>query len=220
MAQTRHAGSEGGPRQTSYDHEVGFKASQSTYFPLRFTLRGPVEGISPFGTFSGTVCRKPVSTWSSTQSHKVNFIASKAYVSVYSSLYDRSSYFPDTPVCISAHTTVFRVCLRPVMESKLADTHTSSDSDIVIGVLALQGAFREHIAHFSKVAGVTALEVRKREDLDGLDGLVIPGGVCLPGKHNRTSFNDPLCDVYSGPQVCLCEHLHSSLHVSLGRAMF
>ena len=65
------------------------------------------------------------------------------------------------------------------MDSKLADSHASSDSDIVIGVLALQGAFREHITHFSKVPGVTALEVRKKEDLDGLDGLVIPGGVCL-----------------------------------------
>ena len=63
------------------------------------------------------------------------------------------------------------------MDSKLAETNAASESDMVIGVLALQGAFREHIAHFNKVPGVTALEVRKKEDLDGLDGLVIPGGL-------------------------------------------
>jgi 5'-phosphate synthase pdxT subunit len=44
-----------------------------------------------------------------------------------------------------------------------------------IGVLALQGAFREHAAVLRELgAGVT--EVRLPEELDGLDGLVIPGG--------------------------------------------
>jgi 5'-phosphate synthase pdxT subunit len=44
-----------------------------------------------------------------------------------------------------------------------------------IGVLAVQGNFREHIAAFRRL-GVEAVEVRKPEELDGLDGLVIPGG--------------------------------------------
>src|SRR3954451_12147816 len=44
-----------------------------------------------------------------------------------------------------------------------------------IGVLALQGNFREHIAMLRRV-GADAVEVRKPEQLDGLDGLVIPGG--------------------------------------------
>jgi 5'-phosphate synthase pdxT subunit len=44
-----------------------------------------------------------------------------------------------------------------------------------IGVLALQGAFAEHIAILRKV-GVDAVEVRLPEQLDGLDGLIIPGG--------------------------------------------
>ncbi|MBI2846650.1 MAG: pyridoxal 5'-phosphate synthase glutaminase subunit PdxT [Chloroflexi bacterium] len=44
-----------------------------------------------------------------------------------------------------------------------------------IGVLALQGAFQEHIETLKKI-GVEAVEVRLPEDLDGLDGLVIPGG--------------------------------------------
>jgi pyridoxal 5'-phosphate synthase pdxT subunit len=44
-----------------------------------------------------------------------------------------------------------------------------------IGVLALQGNFREHIATLAGL-GVEAIEVRKPEQLAGLDGLIIPGG--------------------------------------------
>jgi 5'-phosphate synthase pdxT subunit len=44
-----------------------------------------------------------------------------------------------------------------------------------IGVLALQGAFAEHISVLRKL-GVEAVEVRLPEQLDGLDGLIIPGG--------------------------------------------
>jgi pyridoxal 5'-phosphate synthase pdxT subunit len=44
-----------------------------------------------------------------------------------------------------------------------------------VGVLALQGNFREHVAMLRRL-GVDALEVRKPEQLEGLDGLVIPGG--------------------------------------------
>jgi len=44
-----------------------------------------------------------------------------------------------------------------------------------VGVLALQGAFREH-ARALRAAGAGVVEVRLPEQLDGLDGLVIPGG--------------------------------------------
>jgi len=44
-----------------------------------------------------------------------------------------------------------------------------------VGVLALQGAFREHAAALRKL-GADVVEVRLPEELDGLDGLVIPGG--------------------------------------------
>jgi pyridoxal 5'-phosphate synthase pdxT subunit len=44
-----------------------------------------------------------------------------------------------------------------------------------IGVLAVQGAFREHAAMLRRL-GAEVVEVRKPEHLDGLDGLVIPGG--------------------------------------------
>ena len=44
-----------------------------------------------------------------------------------------------------------------------------------IGVLALQGAFREHVGVLQEL-GAEVVEVRQPEELDGLDGLVIPGG--------------------------------------------
>ena len=44
-----------------------------------------------------------------------------------------------------------------------------------IGVLALQGNFREHAAALERL-GADVVEVRLPEQLDGLDGLVIPGG--------------------------------------------
>lgn len=44
-----------------------------------------------------------------------------------------------------------------------------------IGVLALQGAFIEHVKML-RALGVEAVEVRLPEQLDALDGLIIPGG--------------------------------------------
>lgn len=44
-----------------------------------------------------------------------------------------------------------------------------------IGVLALQGDFAEHIAMLRRM-GIEAVEVRLPSQLEGLDGLIIPGG--------------------------------------------
>ena len=44
-----------------------------------------------------------------------------------------------------------------------------------IGVLALQGDFAEHISMLKRL-GVETAEVRLPEHLQGLDGLIIPGG--------------------------------------------
>ena len=44
-----------------------------------------------------------------------------------------------------------------------------------IGVLALQGDFLEHV-EMLKRAGATGVEVRLPRDLEGIDGLIIPGG--------------------------------------------
>jgi pyridoxal 5'-phosphate synthase pdxT subunit len=49
-----------------------------------------------------------------------------------------------------------------------------SDS-LRIGVLAVQGNFREHVALLHRL-GVDAVEVRRPEQVAGLDGLVVPGG--------------------------------------------
>jgi 5'-phosphate synthase pdxT subunit len=46
---------------------------------------------------------------------------------------------------------------------------------LTIGVLAVQGNFREH-ARVLRRLGAEVVEVRKPEQLAGLDGLVIPGG--------------------------------------------
>jgi 5'-phosphate synthase pdxT subunit len=44
-----------------------------------------------------------------------------------------------------------------------------------IGVLALQGAFREHIMSVEAL-GASTVAVRLPDQLEGLDGLIIPGG--------------------------------------------
>jgi 5'-phosphate synthase pdxT subunit len=46
---------------------------------------------------------------------------------------------------------------------------------VKVGVLAVQGNFREHKAVLRRL-GADVVEVRKPEQLEGLDGLVIPGG--------------------------------------------
>ncbi len=44
-----------------------------------------------------------------------------------------------------------------------------------IGVLALQGDFREHLRAV-EASGAAAVGIRRPRELDGLDGLIIPGG--------------------------------------------
>lgn len=46
---------------------------------------------------------------------------------------------------------------------------------MTLGVLALQGDVREHVAAFTQL-GEKVREVRRPEELDGLSGLVVPGG--------------------------------------------
>ena len=46
---------------------------------------------------------------------------------------------------------------------------------MIIGVLALQGAFREHCQMVER-CGVQTVEIRMPQQLDPIDGLIIPGG--------------------------------------------
>jgi len=76
------------------------------------------------------------------------------------------------------------------------ETAEENNNDCVIGVLALQGAFREHVQHLQKLGlGPHQIrEVRLPQDLLGLDGLIMPGGestaMCLIAE--RSHFFDAL----------------------------
>lgn len=65
-------------------------------------------------------------------------------------------------------------------ESSNAPTTTASSSSpssaVTIGVLALQGSFREHCSALRRIPGVSVAEVKTAEDLAACDGLIIPGG--------------------------------------------
>ncbi|KAF1085899.1 Glutamine amidotransferase subunit PdxT [Sporotomaculum syntrophicum] len=59
---------------------------------------------------------------------------------------------------------------------------------MLIGVLALQGAFREHQYILDK-CGVSTRQIRKPSELDGIDALVIPGGESTTISKLINSFN-------------------------------
>jgi pyridoxal 5'-phosphate synthase pdxT subunit len=56
-----------------------------------------------------------------------------------------------------------------------------------VGVLALQGDTREHLAALRE-AGADAITVRRRGELDSVDGLVIPGGESTAMTHLLREF--------------------------------
>lgn len=57
-----------------------------------------------------------------------------------------------------------------------------------VGVLALQGDTREHLAALA-AAGAEALTVRRRAELDSVDALVIPGGESTAMSHLLREFD-------------------------------
>lgn len=70
---------------------------------------------------------------------------------------------------------------------------------VTVGVLALQGDVREHVAALT-AAGAVPVEVRRPSDLEGLDGIVLPGGESTTmGKLLRIfELLDPLRSLISG----------------------
>ncbi len=75
-----------------------------------------------------------------------------------------------------------------------------------IGVLALQGAFDVHAKRLAAL-GATTILVRKPEELNGLDGLVIPGGESTTFLKNleRAGFYDVLNEfVHTKPVFGTC----------------
>ncbi|MDQ0221413.1 pyridoxal 5'-phosphate synthase glutaminase subunit PdxT [Peribacillus cavernae] len=64
---------------------------------------------------------------------------------------------------------------------------------ITIGVLGLQGAVREHVRSI-EISGAAAVVVKKAEQLEGIDGLIIPGGESTTMRKlmNQYGFMEPL----------------------------
>ena len=64
---------------------------------------------------------------------------------------------------------------------------------MIVGVLALQGDVREHVSALSD-CGVGAVSVRKPEELEAVQALVIPGGESTTISKLARSFNlfDPI----------------------------
>ncbi|GIL43065.1 hypothetical protein Vafri_852 [Volvox africanus] len=56
------------------------------------------------------------------------------------------------------------------------DAAGRAPTNIRIGVLALQGSFREHMFLLQRIPGVEVVEVRTRDELESVAGLIIPGG--------------------------------------------
>jgi 5'-phosphate synthase pdxT subunit len=65
-----------------------------------------------------------------------------------------------------------------------------------IGVLALQGDFREHLQTLAAI-GVEGVEVRLPSDLDGISGLILPGGESTTMRRliDRWGLRQPILDL-------------------------
>jgi pyridoxal 5'-phosphate synthase pdxT subunit len=65
-----------------------------------------------------------------------------------------------------------------------------------IGVLALQGAFREHLDTLRAI-GVEGVRVREAADLDGVSGLILPGGESTTMRQliERWGLRQPIMDL-------------------------
>jgi pyridoxal 5'-phosphate synthase pdxT subunit len=78
------------------------------------------------------------------------------------------------------------------------------DKPLRIGVLAVQGNFREHAAMLRRL-GADPVEVRLPEQLDGLDGLIIPGGESTAiGRLMRLYGLDDAVREFGGPIFGTC----------------
>lgn len=67
-----------------------------------------------------------------------------------------------------------------------------------LGVLDLQGGVQEHLDHLRRI-GVTARTVKRAAELEGLAGLIIPGGesTCLSRLLNLFGLDDAIQRAYS-----------------------
>src|SRR6184192_2108583 len=73
-----------------------------------------------------------------------------------------------------------------------------------IGVLAVQGNMREHATMLRRL-GTDVVEVRKPEQLEGLDGLVVPGGESTTFMRLMRLYGlDEALRTFAGPVLGTC----------------
>ncbi|MHC5561013.1 pyridoxal 5'-phosphate synthase glutaminase subunit PdxT [Bacillus spizizenii] len=72
----------------------------------------------------------------------------------------------------------------------------------IIGVLGLQGAVSEHVKQI-KALGLEAVVIKKPEQLEQIDGLILPGGESTTMRKliDRYDFFDPLKEFYKAGKV-------------------
>ncbi len=68
-----------------------------------------------------------------------------------------------------------------------------------VGVLALQGAFSNHLSALSSL-GVAGRAVRRPVDLEGLQGLILPGGesTTMSMLLDSSELREPIADLLDG----------------------
>jgi pyridoxal 5'-phosphate synthase pdxT subunit len=105
----------------------------------------------------------------------------------------------------------------PRWRSRARSSNTAG-ADLKVGVLALQGDFEAHSKTLRRL-GAEVVEVRTPEGLEGLDGLVIPGGESTtmtkliasaelePGLRAMHEAGRPILGTCAGLIVCDAEHL-------------
>jgi len=78
-------------------------------------------------------------------------------------------------------------------------TAVPTGADALVGVLALQGDFREH-EHALASCGVVTRRIRTVEDLEGIDALVVPGGesTTMSNLALRWGLMEPLRELVRG----------------------
>jgi 5'-phosphate synthase pdxT subunit len=80
----------------------------------------------------------------------------------------------------------------------LPGSAANAEHHVKIGVLALQGAFREHLRILAAI-GVEGVPVRLPRDLEGVAGLILPGGESTTMRQliERWGLRQPILDLAS-----------------------
>ena len=96
----------------------------------------------------------------------------------------------------------------------------------LVGVLALQGAFREHLETLRRL-GVPAKEIRQLKDLEGVDAFVLPGGESttigklltdleiMPALREKIGAGAPAFGTCAG-MILLCDRIEGSDQPRIG----